>query len=251
MFLAGFGLYLAYGAGMVALHPSFIYPFAQGEWPLPLTYEAVPLPDREPARLRVAMGDGPAVLYFMGNAGSIGLFGTSLEQHRRTGRTVVALEYRGGGGLTGWPSEKLLKEDALAAYDWLDAQTDQPIVVHGYSLGSGLALHVAAERPVAGVILDAPFARLCELMARASALPACWLPVQRWDSLALVDQVRAPVLIQHGGQDALIPPEQGERLAKALESNGQQVEFHLLPKADHLDITSDAEWGKVIERFLQ
>jgi pimeloyl-ACP methyl ester carboxylesterase len=251
MMLAGLGLYLAYGAGMVAFHTSFIYPFSQGEWPLPKAYAQVDLPSRAPARMRVAMGQGPAVLYFMGNAGSIGLFGVALEQHRRAGRTVVALEYRGGGGLPGWPSEKLLKEDALAAYDWLDAQGDQPIVVHGYSLGSGLAMHVAANRPVQGVILDAPFARLCELMAKASALPACWLPVQRWDSLTLVDSIQAPVLIQHGAKDVLIPPQQGERLAEDLESKGQQVEFHLLPEADHLDLAEFPEWGAAIEGFLR
>ena len=176
------GLYALYAMVAVAVHPQFIYPFDQTEFSV-AGFETRVIDDN--VHVVSAQGDGPAVLYFMGNVGALAHFRGPLQMHARAGRHVVALEYPGGGGLTGLPSEATLKAQALVAHDWLAAQTDAPVIVHGYSLGSSLALHVAAHRDVAGVVLDAPFARMCEQMGRTAALPACWLPVvQKWDALA-------------------------------------------------------------------
>ena len=87
--------------------------------------------------LQVAPGEGPVVLYFMGNAGTISLFEPGLRPLVEAGFHVVALEYRGGAGRPGVPSEVVLKEDALLAADYA-LGLEKPVFVHGFSMGSGL-----------------------------------------------------------------------------------------------------------------
>ncbi len=241
-------LYAAYGALMVRVHPAFLYPFLQDVPRIAGFARAdVPIAGAPPASVLVGGPEGGApVLFFMGNAGAAGLFEDWLRLHADAGRRVVALEYRGGGGLAGTPSEVRLKADALAVHDWLAAREGAPVLLHGFSLGSGLALHVAARREVAGVVLEAPFSRLCRLMARRALLPACLLPVQRWDSLADVPAVTAPVVILHGEADTLIPIGEAERLAAAFARTGRPAEFVRLPGGGHADLPGFAAYADVI-----
>ena len=242
-------LYLGYATVMVALHPRFIYPFGPEPFADP-AFTRHDLPSGAVIYVAEGAPEAPVVLYFMGNVGYLGAFSPMLDHHRARGRSVVALAYPGGGGLPGKPSEVLLKAQALDAYDAVPAvlpQTTGPIVAHGYSLGSGLALHVAAEREVAGVVLSAPYARLCELMAAQSWLPACKLPfVQRWDNLNLASRVTEPVLVSHGSQDALIDISQGRRLARVLP----KATFVDIAGAGHADLLGFPRFLEAIDGFV-
>lgn len=232
VFLGIAGIYALYVVVMVVLHPGFIYPFLQNDAVLQ-GFERVELTAEDGSALSVqeAENDGPVVLYFMGNGGAVSAFGSPLRTHVLAGRHVIALEYRGGGGRPGRPSEATLKSDALVAVDWALAK-GKPVVVHGYSLGSGLAVHVAKQRDVAAVILEAPYDRLCNLMTRNAFLPACVLPgVQTWDTLADAAEVTAPVLILHGRSDRIIPPERSVALAEVFPT----VERQVLDGAAHFD----------------
>ncbi len=244
------GLYLSYGIVMVWLHPQFIYPFGSDRFDAPGWTQSV-VTDRNIA-MAVSEGDDPAaVLFFMGNGGALAYFTYTLEAHVNAGRTIAAMEYPGGGGIPGKPSEVGLKADALAAFDWLDARHDGPIIVHGYSMGTGLAQHVAANREVAAIILDAPYVKMCELMTHRSLLPACFLPgVQKWNSAALVPHLRSPVLIQHGTVDQLIPISNGERLAAIMRDAGLQVTFHAVQGATHNNLAGQAGYRDRIDAFL-
>lgn len=247
--------YLGYGALMVRLHPVFLYPFSQ-EAPrldgfarveVPLS---AALPDAAPvAVLAGGPEDGAPVLFLMGNAGALGLFEPWLRLHEDAGRRVVAMTYRGGGGEAGTPSEARLKADALAVHDWLAAQ-GRPVAVHGFSLGAALAVHVAARRAVAAVVLEAPFASACRMMARAALLPACLLPVQRWDSLADAAAVRAPVLVVHGDADEVIPPAEGRRLFDALAEAGAPARFEAVPGGRHGDLPWSPAYRAAVAGFL-
>ncbi|MBT8424208.1 MAG: hypothetical protein HKP29_14975 [Silicimonas sp.] len=237
--------YLAWAALMTWAHPRLIYPFFPDPVDLPGFREVgVAMPDGTEIALQVSEGEGPTILYFMGNAGALQLFADSLAAHQGQGRRVVALEYRGGGGRPGTPSEAALKRDALAAADHALSYGD-PVVIHAYSLGSGLAVHVAARRTVAGLILEAPFSRLCALMARAAFLPACIMPlVQRWDTLGDAPDVSAPVLILHGANDRLIPPANSVALDAALGRSRRVV----VEGADHLDIGLNGRtWREIVD----
>ncbi|WP_342075943.1 prolyl oligopeptidase family serine peptidase [Yoonia sp. SS1-5] len=244
------GLYLLYAAAMVLAHPKLIYPFGPDVFDAPGWTQAQ-VTDRA---VSIAQWDGTddvAVLFFMGNGGALAYFTYTLNAHVDAGRTVVAMEYPGGGGIPGKPSEAGLKADALATYDWLASQHDGPIVVHGYSMGTGIAQHVAAERAVFAIILDAPFVKMCELMTKAAWLPACYMPgVQKWNSAALVPQLNAPVLLQHGSADQLIPLRQGARLAALMQAEGLDVDFHAVPGATHSNLAGQPGYRDRIDRFL-
>ena len=151
----------------------------------------------------------------------------------------------GGAGRPGDPSEARLKSDALLAADFA-LKLDRPVVVEGFSLGSGLATHVGANRPVAGVILVAPYDRLCRLMASRSWLPACLLPfVQKWHSIEDGKRIDAPLLVLHGTEDGLIPPKRGEAFASLATTRRVLVEG-----ADHTNTSTLPMARETIDRFI-
>ncbi len=244
------GTYLLYAVVMVFAHPQLIYPFGPDAFDDPAFRQDV-VTDRNVAMAISEGSDELAVLFFMGNGGSLSYFTFSLDAHENAGRTIAAMAYPGGGGIPGKPSEARLKADALAAYDWLAMQHDGPIAVHGFSLGTGLAIHVAARRPVAAVLLDAPYVTLCELMTKASFLPACYMPgVQKWRSANDVPQLSAPVLVQHGTADQLIPISNGEKLAALMREQGLPVTFHAVDAATHNNLPGQAGYQERINAFL-
>lgn len=238
--------YVVYAMLMVWLHPRFIYPFQPIDQVLP-GFSRIELvgADGQPIFLQERPGDGPVVLYFMGNAGAVPLFEPAFEGHIAAGRHIIALEYRGGGGRPGTPSEVVLKEDALVAADYARG-LGMPLIVQGFSLGTGLATHMAARRDVDAVILTAPYDRLCRLMAAQSWVPACLLPyVQKWNSLAEARNVRAPILVVHGAEDPLIP----SNLSEPFEALGT-VERVLIDGAAHNDISAFPAYHAAIAAFL-
>jgi len=109
----------------------------------------------------------PVIFYFMGNVGNLQHFDPRLRELRQLGYGIVAMAYRGGGGADGQPSELSLKADARFLWD----NTEQVLrirppetqrIIYGTSLGTGIAVDLAIGKPVAGVVLEAPFTRLCE-----------------------------------------------------------------------------------------
>lgn len=244
------GTYLIYATVMVFAHPRFIYPFGPDPFDAPEFRQEV-VSDRQVALAVYEGNSDVAALFFMGNGGALAYFTYTLNAHVMADRTLVAMEYPGGGGIPGRPSEVGLKADALEAYDWLADRHNGPIVVHGYSMGTGLAQYVAAERDVAAIILDAPFVKMCELMTQASWLPACWMPgVQKWNSAVLVPRLSAPALIQHGQNDQMIPISNGERLAGLMQDAGLSVTFHAVEGATHNNLAGVPGYRDRIDAFL-
>lgn len=239
---------------MVWLHTQYIYPFDQTAFEHP-AFERVDVAvsdeDLLPVYVARSTPDAPVVVYFMGNGGSLRLFRSILDYHLGQGVSVVAMAYRGGGGVSGPASETRLKADGLAVLDALPSLGfSDPPFVHGYSLGSGLAVHVAARREVGGVLLTAPYDRLCTLLAEASWLPACVLPfVQKWRSADDLDGISAPVAIVHGDRDALIPAERSARLADAMRAAGLRVERALVEGAGHVDLMNFPAYISALDAF--
>ncbi|HWC92994.1 MAG TPA: alpha/beta hydrolase [Pseudolabrys sp.] len=154
------------------------------------------------------------VIYFQGNAGGLDLRAERFGRLTADGTGVLALCYRGYGGSTGSPSEAGLIRDALAAYDYAVARHPAArIVLWGESLGTGVAVALAAEREVGGVILDAPFSSIADVGAAAYPFaPVRWLIKDPFHSDRRIARVRAPLLIRHGEDDAVVPIRFGERL---------------------------------------
>ncbi len=149
-----------------------------------------------------------------------------LPDLQKSGFGVMAIDYRGYGGSTGTASEAGFRADARAAFDWIRAAAPgSKIAVFGESLGTGPAVELALDRPVAGVLLNSPYAsvrRLFEL--RALPLPYRWLMHDQFDSEAVIGRIGEPVMILHGTADHNIPIAEARRLYAAAQEPKEMIE---------------------------
>lgn len=179
-------------------------------------------------------GDQPVVLYFHGNGGALNLRVDRFSKIVAQGVGLVALSYRGYGGSTGSPSEAGLIEDARAAYAFAAERYPGRIAVWGESLGTGVAIALAAEKPVTHVILDAPYTSTVDVAADLYwFLPVRLLMKDQFRSDLRIKQVKAPVLILHGDADVVVPIAYGERLDAMIPGKKQMVRF---PGGEHVDL---------------
>ena len=178
----------------------------------------VPLITADGVQIRVwhvpPKADNPVILYFHGNGGALNYRVERFRQLVSAGIGLVGLEYRGYGGLGGSPSEQGLIRDAEAAYAFAVAHyPPQQIVLWGESLGSGVAVALAAEKPVGRVILEAPFTSALAVGERRYwYLPVRLLMKDQFRSDERIQKVTAPLLILHGMHDRVVPYAMGERL---------------------------------------
>src|SRR5215470_2515779 len=129
----------------------------------------------------------PAIAYFHGNGGHIGYRAERLRWFARYAYGVLMLEYRGYGGNPGASSEAGFYADGAASLDFLASCgiTLNRIVLYGESLGSGVAVRLAAQREIAGLILEAPFTSVAEVAQyHYSFIPAAAMVWDRFDSLS-------------------------------------------------------------------
>lgn len=216
----------------------------------------------EPVRLPVAEGvalEGllvlpptPAphalVIYLGGNAEEVTAYAG--EAAAWGDRALLLVNYRGYGASGGRPGEAALVADAAQLFDWAARRPDidpEAIAVHGRSMGTGVAVQLAAQRPVACVVLTSPFTSARDVAASAYPwAPVRWLLRHPFDSAAHAPGIRRPVLILYGERDTLVPPSQSQSLAQRW---GGPVETLALP-AGHDDIGLDPRHGEAVRAFL-
>jgi uncharacterized protein len=176
------------------------------------------------------------VVVFNGNAGNRAYRAPLSLALQARGLAVLLFDYRGFGENTGAPTEAGLAADARAARAYLADRADvdaRRIVYLGESLGTGVAVTLAAEHPPAALILRSPFASMAEVGAHHYPfLPVRWLLRDRYASLDRIHRVRAPLLVIYGERDSIVPPEQSRRLYEASPSAKTLV---AVPGADHND----------------
>jgi uncharacterized protein len=160
----------------------------------------------------------PVVVYFHGNGGDVGLQAGRLRRLGEVGFGVLMVEYRGYGANPGAPTEPGLLADAHAALAFLDAQHVPPDrrVLYGQSLGSGVAVQLAASNPVAALILESPYSSIADVAQyHYPWMPVRWLLHDKFDSLAVIGQVKAPTLFLQAAHDTIIPARFGQALYAA------------------------------------
>jgi len=174
----------------------------------------------------------PVVLYFHGNGDFLAGFFGRFRQIIADGTGVVALSYRGYAGSSGQPSEWGLSQDAAAAYAFTTARySAEKIVAWGFSLGTGVAVALAAEQPVGKLILEAPYTSLADVAVSLFPIfPVRLVMKDQFRSDERIARVTAPLLIMHGARDATIPIIFGERLFARAHEPKQFVRF---PEGDH------------------
>jgi uncharacterized protein len=205
-----------------------------------------------PPAVRAAQDAGavmpmPVVIYYGGNGEEISWM--LAEVGRLEGHALLAVSYRGYGASTGRPHEQALYDDALAVYDHFVARRDVDatrIVLWGRSLGSGVATWVASQRPVSAVVLTTPFDSI-EALAKLHFPAIAFLLGQRYDSLARVGAIEAPLLAIVAARDTIVPQAHSRRLIEAWAGPVRVVN---LPAATHNDLQSFPEHWREVGTFL-
>lgn len=208
---------------------------------------SVNLPDVEERALRTADGETvlvwygrakpgyPTLLYFHGNAGSFEFRQERIRRYMARGVGMFMMTYRGYGGSSGTPSERANVADALLAYDTLVAEGVAPadIIVYGESLGTGVAVQLAAQKRVGGLILDAPYTSLVDVAAQVYPyLPSRWLMTDRYETLRYIGKVHTPLLVMQGERDEVVPIAMGRAVFAAANEPKTLKTF---PEAGHSD----------------
>jgi pimeloyl-ACP methyl ester carboxylesterase len=183
---------------------------------------------------------GPrALIYFGGNAEDVSRnlpeFAEAFPEY-----AVYLLNYRGFGGSGGSPSEAAIAEDALALFDQVYASHPQVSLI-GRSLGSGVAVRLASQRPVQNLILVTPYNSLEEIAARQYPwVPVKWLLKDRFESGKYAAHIRVPTLLLAASDDEVIPRASTQRL---LENFPQGVAvLRVVPDSGHNSISDRAQY---------
>jgi fermentation-respiration switch protein FrsA (DUF1100 family) len=204
---------------------------------------AAGLPEAEEQMLTTDDG-----LFFHGNgdflAGRVSRFRNLVSD----GTGLVALSFRGYAGSTGSPSEEGLLKDGAAAYAFTAARYESSrIVVWGFSLGTGVAVAIASEHPVAKLILEAPYTSTVDVAASLLPIvPVRLLMRDQFHSDQRIGRVTVPLLIMHGEADPAINIRFGERLFAMAHEPKQFVRF---PGGGHENLD---EFGAIetVRRFI-
>jgi len=195
-------------------------------------------------RVAATQEGAPTVLYLHGNSRNVSARWKRFKQILDSGFGLYAPSYRGYAGSGGSPSEAALIADALEHFDRA-AQAGTSIILHGESLGTGVATAVAAARPEADLlVLEAPYTALVDIAFEQYP----WLPVgllmkDPMPTRQRITQVAAPVLIVHGTADRIVPVEHGKRLYGFAR---EPKELAIFEGVDHGDLWKNGLWEKVL-----
>ena len=193
---------------------------------------------------RPADGNRPTIVYFHGNGGHIGYRGTKVRPYLDAGLGVLLVSYRGYGGNPGSPDEEGLYRDGRAAMAFLATKDVPPerTVIYGESLGTGVAVHIAAEqartlRPVGALVLEAPLSSAADVGAHHYPwAPVRWLMKDRFESKTKIAEVGTPVFIYHGERDRVVPIRFGRALFDAAVDPKESL---WIPDAGHAGLDVD------------
>ena len=184
-----------------------------------------------------------AVLYFGGNAedvsGSIAQLSAVFPD-----ADIYAMHYRGYGGSTGSISESALVADGVALFDRI-AKSHRAVTIVGRSLGSGVAVQVAADRPVERLVLVTPYYSIADLAAQHfSFFPVGLLLRDRYESWRYAEKLKVPVTLIVAGNDHVIPAESSAKLARSFPDG--QARVVVVPGADHNDVSGFPEYAAAL-----
>lgn len=195
-------------------------------------------------------GPHPAVVYFGGRSEEVSWVardaGTLFP-----GMTVLAMNYRGYGDSRGVPGEEHMVEDGCMLFDWLCSRRNidaERIAVVGRSLGSGVAVQVAKERPVQSVVLITPYDSILALAQRKfRVVPVSFVLRHRFESVKYASLLRAPTYVLRAASDDIVPHSHTDQLV------AKMARLHLdeiVPGSNHLNIPYLPDTQQKVAQFL-
>ncbi len=176
----------------------------------------------------------PGLLWFYGNMETVGGIAPIIREFRPPSIGLLVLDYRGYGQSDGRPTEKGVYRDAEAAWAYLTRQPEidsTRIGLYGRSIGSVLALYLATERPAKAVVLESPFTSGRDMAEEHYSMVPRSLVRLRLDNLKRASRLAVPLLVFHGSEDWIAPPEMG----RAIADHGRAEAFVLIEGAGHND----------------
>ncbi len=193
----------------------------------------------------------PLVIYFDGSGSESSLM--IPYANKLDGWSVALIRYRGFGPSTGTPSQANAFADATFIYDTLSKRLDvnsRHIVAMGYSLGTGVAVYLAEQRPVAGTVLVSPYDRVTLIGFNRSPLyaPLAGIMHRYFDSASRAPHITSPLLCLIGSADPVIPPQSSLKLVGQW---GGPTSVKRYEGEDHSLFLHDNNSWADIETFLQ
>lgn len=176
----------------------------------------------------------PLVLYFHGNGGALVDRIPRFRALAARGYGLLAVSYRGYGGSTGSPTQTGLMQDGEAAYAAARARGyhGDRLVLMGESLGTGVAIALAATHEAAALVLDSPYSSALDVAAAHYGIfPVRWLMFDQFRSDLRIGDVHIPVLMVHGNEDGIVPMTSARRL---YELANEPKTFMSVPGGGHL-----------------
>jgi uncharacterized protein len=190
------------------------------------------------------------ILYFHGNAGNLGGWQFVAEDFTALGYNFMIIDYRGYGKSSGRVSEWGLYQDAQAAYDFLLTKgfDHTRIIIYGRSIGSGVAMDLAAKESCQGLILEAPFISMSKLANEKLPFlfPSLYLKY-RFDNINKIGKVRCPVIFLHGSDDTLIPPAHSDALFEKFKGKKKLIR---VDRGSHNDLHAFRQYQEFLTGVL-
>lgn len=175
------------------------------------------------------------IIFFHGNADSLHTAAQIADPYISAGYGFLVAEYRGYSGLPGTPTESGLYNDARAYLGNLMTRNieSRHIILYGHSLGTGVAVQMASEFHVGGLMLLAPYLSIPKLaQVDFPFFPSNYLALDRFDNEKKIEYIHTPLLIANGSRDQVVPPSHGKKLFSLAH---QPKEFRSLPDRGHND----------------
>lgn len=204
------------------------------------------------------------VVYFGGNGYTVArLAPRTIQIYRDVPVNVVLIDHRGYGGSTGTPTIDNLMGDALRVYDHTlaDAGLVQlPIILHGHSLGSFMAGHVAAERKLSGLVLEASVTSTEDWARHLRSKQSPWIRLLVWrvvpagslarkGNLDVAAGMDEPVLFVVGAEDDVTPPRFTEALFEAAPIPREDKALLVVPGRNHMNAADSPEYKRAFSAF--
>ncbi|TNF43520.1 MAG: alpha/beta hydrolase [Epsilonproteobacteria bacterium] len=236
----GIGLFLYFNQRSLLYFPTPILPTEHPEMTLQNDGESINF-------IVLNEGNMDAIIYFGGNAESMARSSDEIARHFPA-FTVYLMDYRGYGRSTGEPTEEGLYSDALKLYDSI-ASKYESISIGGRSLGSGIAVHVAAQRPVSKLALVTPYDSIVNVAKGMYPLfPISSLLHDEYNAISMVKDIKAETLIIMAGNDNVIEKERTDQLINAFD--GALLKVITIENRGHIDISSDPRYYKSMQEFI-
>ena len=241
-------------ADHLVFFPEKTIEFYPGQWDL--KFEEVMFSSKDGTALHAWFLPGGApnrtLIYYHGNAGNMGDRLPKLRRLHGIGMNIFIFDYRGYGGSGGKPCLYGVVEDSLAAYRYVLSRPDVDpthIILYGESLGGAMAIQVAAQEKLSGLILESTFTSLLDMKKRSYPFFPDRMVPNEYRSIDLIRQVHEPILVIHGTKDRTIPFDMGKKLFIAAPPPKRFVSFE---GADHTDIVDrePEKYIQSIEEFL-